>query len=337
MLTEQISPQTPVHGIVCGDIVGDAPELYDTIKGVIASSTVPFFYLPGNHDMNLDARSDDWSKERYKQNFGPEFYSFNRGKVHYVVLNDVFFTAKSYLYIGYLSERQLNWLAQDLTLTPAGSTVVVSLHIPTYSIEAKKKEYNKESVLNTMQNRSRLYDLLKPYNAHIFSGHMHGNDNFVLSDSLYEHNHAAICGIFWQGPDCADGTPPGYGVYEIDGNNIRWKYKSVGHPIDYQFRAYPAGSNPEKPDAVTALVWNYDPAWKVYWYENGVKKGEMTQYTGNDPATAAYIKENKAKFAYDWIGTQATDHLFMATPSSSDSKIKIEVIDRFGNIYTQEM
>jgi hypothetical protein len=32
-----------------------------------------------------------------------------------------------------------------------------------------------------------------------------------------------------------------------------------------------------------------------------------------------------------------TEHLFFAEPSSPDARIKIEVIDRFGNKYTEEL
>ena len=51
-------------------------------------------------------------------------------------------------------------------VTP-GSTVVVATHIPTYSREARRKEWGKESTMKVMNNRSHLYELLKPYNAHI--------------------------------------------------------------------------------------------------------------------------------------------------------------------------
>jgi len=320
---------TPVYGVVCGDIVGDHPEHYEAIKKILTDTKIPFFFAAGNHDMTLNVRSNDLSKERFKKTFGPDYYSFNRGKIHYAVLDDVFYIGRGYLYISYLPEKQLAWLQQDLASVPAGSTVVVILHIPASTRETQ----DRENMLNVMQNRQYLYKMLKPYNAHIFSGHTHYNDNFVISDSLYEHVHAAVCAAFWQTPQCSDGTPQGYGVYEINGNDIQWYYKSVGYDKDFQFRVYPAGENPEKPEAVTVNVWNYDPEWKVNWYENGILKGEMTQYRGLDPYATDYIVKNRQKFRYDWITTGATEHLFFAEPSSPDAKIKIEVIDRFGNKY----
>ena len=328
-----VSSKTPVYGVVCGDIVGDHPEFYDPLKKILTDTRVPFFFVPGNHDMRLNVRSDELSNDIYRRYFGPDYYSFNRGKVHYVALNDVFYIGRTYWYIGYLPERQLAWLQQDLAIVPAGSTVVVILHIPTNTRTTNPDE----EMHKVLQNRQHLHEMLRPYHTHIFSGHMHHNDNFVISDCLYEHVHAAVCAEFWQTTQCSDGTPQGYGVYEISGNNITWYFKSVGFDRNFQFKTYPVGVNPEKPTAVTANVWNYDPQWQVNWYENGVLKGEMTRYRGYDPYTTDYIVKNKANFRYNWIDAAPTEHLFFAEPSSPDVKIKVEVIDRFGNQYTEEL
>ena len=145
--------------------------------------------------------------------------------------------------------------------------------------------------------------------------------------------HAAVSAEFWQTPQNSDGTPKGYGVYEIDGKKVTWFYKSIGFDRDFQFRAYPVGANPEKPTAVTVNVWNYDPLWTVNWYENDVLKGEMTQYSGHDVYTRDYINNNRSRFRYEWISAGATNHLFYAVPSSPEAVIKIEIIDRFGNKY----
>ena len=67
-----------------------------------------------NHDLDLNVRSNEHARTTYKSYYGPTYYSFNRGNVHYVVLDDIFFIAKSYLYVGYLTEQQLQWLEQDL-------------------------------------------------------------------------------------------------------------------------------------------------------------------------------------------------------------------------------
>lgn len=327
----------PVHGIICGDIIAEIsrePKFLEPIKQMFANTNIPFFYAAGNHDMDVDGRSNFSSKRTFKKALGPTYYSFNRGKVHYIVLDDVFFTARGYSSIGYIDEEQLCWLEQDLALIPGGSTVVVAFHIPTYSPEARKGEYAKEEMNKVLQNRNSLYKMLKPYNALILSGHEHYNENYQLTDNLFEHVHAALCGIFWQAPYNSDGAPLGYAVYEFDGNRVKWYYKPIGKDKDYQFDSYLPGADKHKPDAIIANVWNYDPQWKVYWYENGAKMGEMKQYRGWDPGVVDYVEKNRENFRYKYIGAGPTEHLFYAEPIDKNAEIKIEVIDRFDNVYT---
>jgi len=330
----------PVHGIVCGDMIAEIsrePKFYPQVKSIMYNTGVPFFYVAGNHDMDVNCRSDYLSKETYKSHFGPSYYSFNRGKIHYIVLDDVFFVARGYSSIGYLDEKQFNWLEQDLALIPEGSTVIVSLHIPTFSREARRQEWGKEAMNKVLQNRQALYKMLEPYNAHIFSGHEHYNENYLIKDNIFEHVHTSLCGLFWQAPWSSDGSPIGYGVYEIDGETITWYFKTVDKDRNFQFNAYPVGMSRDKPDAITANVWNYDPMWKVYWYEDGIKMGEMKQYTGYDPTIYNYVVKNEKNFKYKYIGAGTTDHLFYAEPKGLKAKIKVEVVDRFGNIYVQEV
>ncbi|GHV23688.1 hypothetical protein FACS1894174_09730 [Bacteroidia bacterium] len=286
--------------------------------------------------MDVTGRSNYNSKKAFEENFGPAYYSFNRGKVHYVVLDDVFFTGKEYSSIGYLDEIQLNWLEQDLSLVPEGSTVVVALHIPTYSREARRGEFAKEEINKVLQNRRILYKMLESYNAHILSGHEHYNENYILGNRLFEHVHAALCGIFWQAPYNSDGTPLGYGVYEFDGADVKWYYKAAGKDKRVQFNAYTAGADKHKPDAIVANVWNYDPEWKVFWYEDDVRMGEMKQYTGWDPAIVDYVEKNRSNFRYKYVGAGPVEHLFYAEPVNKNAKIKIEAVDRFNNVYASE-
>ena len=197
------------------------------------------------------------------------------------MLDDVFFLARSYLYAGYLEERQLRWLEQDLASVPAGSTVVVCLHIPTWSCAARRGEWGKEQTNKVLNNRRALYKLLEPYRAHILSAHEHYNENYTPVPHVFEHVHAPLSTLFWQTPLSMDGIPAGYAVYEADGGRIAsWYWKAVDHDRGRQFTAYAAGADRHKPDAVTVNVWNYDPAWKVRWYEDGRCRGEMTRYTG---------------------------------------------------------
>ena len=162
----------PVHALVCGDIVFDRPKLYDPVKSILGQTGIPFFYAIGNHDMTYGVRSDDLSIRDFEKTFGPTHYSFNRGKAHYVVLDDVFYVGRSTSYIAYLAENQLEWLGQDLSYVKPGSPVFVTLHIPTYTLEAKHNNLSKELMQDGLQNREHLYKLLKTFScAYPFRAH----------------------------------------------------------------------------------------------------------------------------------------------------------------------
>lgn len=333
-------PDMPAYGVVCGDIIGDInkkPSYFSPMIDAISETGIPFFYVIGNHDLDLNVRSNEHARTTYQSFFGPTYYSFNRGDVHYVILDDIFFIAKSYLYVGYLTEQQLQWLEQDLKQVTPGSTVVVATHIPTYSREARRKEWGKESTMKVMNNRSHLYELLKPYNAHIMSGHEHYNENYILADNLYEHVHAPLSTLFWQAPWACDGTPGGYAVYEFDGGKVNWYYKSVGKDKEYQFELYPIGASRDKKNAIVANVWNYDPTWKVKWYENNIDRGEMIRFSGYDPSIYEYSEKYSSTFKHKYLGADITEHLFYAIPQIEGSDIRVEVTDHCGKIYTKDM
>jgi hypothetical protein len=224
----------PVHGVTVGDLVHDRFDLFDDYAKAVEVTGIPFFQAIGNHDMDYAARTDEHSQNQYKSLFGPSYYSFNRGKIHYVVLDDVFFLGKGHNYIGYITENQLQWLEQDLKHVSAGSTVIVCLHIPTNTGAAERAGLKKEEFGGVVSNREHLYKLLQPYKVHIMSGHTHWNEKWE-KDNIMEHNHGTVCGAWWREQEvAADGTPNGYAVYEINGGEVKWFYKSTGKSVDHQ-------------------------------------------------------------------------------------------------------
>jgi hypothetical protein len=324
-----------IHGIGCGDLVWDQFELFEDYKKAVELCGVPFFNVIGNHDMDNEARTDDGSAKTFKQQFGPTYYSYNRGSVHYIVLDDVFFLGAAKQYIGYLTENQLQWLDQDLALVKPGSTIVLSLHIPTYT-GAGRREKKEDPAGGTVANRKQLYKMLAPYKVHIISGHTHFNDNWE-EGNIMEHNHGTVCGAWWTGPICGDGTPSGYGVYDVDGTDIKWHYKSTGLPKEKQLRIYPKGKVTASPDEIAVNVWNWDNKWKVEWFEDGISKGAMEQRVAYDPwAVELYLGPQLPK-KHKFVEPTLTDHMFFATPSANAKKITVKATDRFGNVYEESI
>lgn len=324
-----------IFGFDCGDISGDNLDIIPRYIDAVSTLDIPIYRSIGNHDMDYNGRTHETSYKTFEENFGPVYFSFNKGNAHYIVINNSFFIGREYFYMGYINEKTFRWLEQDLSFVKHDSPVFVILHIPTrLSAEHTPFSYTSSEVASQTINAKPLYELLKPYRANIISGHLHYSQNVCHNDRLFEHITPAVSGAWWQGDICLDGSPMGFGVYEVDGNDVKWFYKGFNQPVDYQFKIYKQGRYKDYPEDIVVNVWNWDPAWKVEWYENNEFKGEMFRFTGFDADAIALCSK---KLKYNWISPVETGHLFRVKPEKKDSNIKIKVTDRFGNIFEKEL
>lgn len=309
-----------VHGICVGDLVWDAHDLFPDYNEAIEKMGIPFFQVLGNHDMDYRMGGDETSDVTFKQHYGPTYYSFNRGKAHYVVLDDVRYLGTEREYDGYLTEGQLAWLKKDLQYVPKGQLLIINLHIPVYSHVKNNKDF---------------YAVLEGFtNVHIMSGHTHYHAN-NLQNGVYEHNHGTVCGAWWTGPICVDGTPRGYGVYEVNSTELAWYYKPTGLPKENQLSIYVEKLANQL--RLIANVWNYDPKWKVEYYLDGKPQGELKSETGFDPLSVLLYKGDDMPAGRHFVEPNGTDHLFVTYFDSSVKKVKVIATDRFGNKYTSEV
>ena len=332
----------PAFGVGGGDLVFDDLSLFPNYKDAVQATGLPFVQVVGNHDLDFDAPADPGSTAHYQVHFGPEYYSFDRGAVHYVVLDDVYwpgsdgFGRKTDDYFGHIEATQLAWLEQDLELVEDGRPVVVFTHIPPLSTLYERTGEDAPSVRGQISNRAALYELLDPFDAHIVSGHVHENEHRYAA-APHEHVVGTACGAWWTGPVCYDGTPSGYAVYEVDGTSVEWRYKSTGHDADHQMRLYPAGADPEAPDQFLANVWDADAEWTVVWYEDGVRRGEMERRVGVDPMARRLYEGEEQTDKHTWVEPQPTAHLYYAPSPSNANRIRVEATDRFGRTYTSAL
>ncbi len=307
---------TLLHGIAVGDIVWDEQELFARYNEAVDQCGIPFFQVLGNHDMDYNKGGDEMSDAGFKKMYGPAYYSFNRGQVHYVVLDDVWYLGSDRNYKGYISPEQLEWLKKDLSFVPSDKLIVLCLHIPVHS---------------GVENRQALYDILKPFKVHIMSGHTHHNRN-VIKDNIYEHVHGTLCGAWWTGPVCEDGTPSGYGVYEVEGTELKWHYKSVGKNKDYQLSTQ-VYTNEKGEKELQANVWNWDPQWKVEWWADGTYQGTLQNVTAFDPQTVALYLGKELPKGRPFVEPKKTEHVFPVTVPAGARQLKIVATDRFGKKY----
>ena len=316
-------------GVTCGDLVDDALELFADYDAAMRKTGVPFFQVVGNHDLDAE-RSAVRDTRTFERHFGPAYYSFNRGAIHYVVLNDVFWIGGGY--IGFVSDEQLSWLASDLGHVERGTPVVVFAHIPFACTVSERIGGRIAPHEAQVTNRARVLELLEPFAARFITAHTHENEH-VFHGKVHEHVLGTVCGAWWTGPICWDGTPNGFHVFEASGETLSWQFRATGQSPETQARLYAPGADPSRPDEWIANVWNWDPEWKVVWHERGDRRGEMSRARGFDPmAVSLYEGAYKPLRSGDWVEPILTDHLFYARATN----ITVEITDRFGRAYKLE-
>ena len=316
---KSLGTEIPVHGICVGDMIWDFQEFFADYDKAVGLMGIPFFQTLGNHDMDYRKGGDETSDVTFKATYGPTYYSFNRGKAHYVVMDNVRYLGTERNYDGFFTTEQLSWLAKDLEHVSKDQLLIINVHIPVY---------------NSVLNNKDFYQVLSGFsNVHVMSGHTHYNANNI-TNGIFEHNHGTVCGAWWTGPVCEDGTPRGYGVYEVIGNELKWYYKSTGVPKEHQLDIYL--DRLEGQNRMIANVWNWDPEWKVEYFLDDKPMGLIKNEVGYDPLSVKLYKGDQLPAGRHFPEPKETDHLFVARFDPSVKKVKVIATDRFGVIYTAE-
>lgn len=122
----------PDFAVFTGDLIYglDIPAEYEYFLHITQQTQVPLFMAPGNHDgysfyLWQPTLQND-GLEHYSRILGPQYYSFDVGNLHFVMINSYDGTPlrreASPLppeipvenWGGFISEEQLNWIARDL-------------------------------------------------------------------------------------------------------------------------------------------------------------------------------------------------------------------------------
>ncbi len=159
-------------GVTAGDVLYDDLTLFPRHNRIIGRIGIPWYNVPGNHDLNYLSPDDRHSLETFKRTYGPTYYSFDYGRVHFVMLDSVLYHGRNAgrsepnawgagTYEGRISQVQLDWLANDLRFVPADKLVVVGMHIQLHTPGPDNPTLN-------VANREALFALLSG-REHVFS------------------------------------------------------------------------------------------------------------------------------------------------------------------------
>lgn len=358
-----------VYALTLGDMTWDL-YWYDNryefeayLVDINKIKNLTIFHTIGNHDHDMMSDGDFNTIKKYKDNIAPDYYSFNIGEVHYVILDNILCTNPgdgSRTYETKMTTEQLDWLAKDLSFVPKSKPIVVAMHATLSNIGSAE--------------RAKLSKALEGYsNVHYITGHSH-KVNTNVSSTYTEHNSGAVCATWWwTGKNTSnkihigqDGAPGGYQIFDINGNDLKWQFKATGKETDYQFRTYDrnqieissnkylASSKDEYKVAFDNLsdewlststsnevyinVWNYDSNWKIEVSENNVMLDVSKVSSTCDPlhliSYASYAMKSNANPTFK---TSDCAHMWKVKASSPNSTLEIKVTDPFGNVYTESM
>ena len=379
-----------MYALTLGDMTWDLywysnsyyfPQYLNTINSQIKNLQI--FHTMGNHDNDFQTRSDYDAAVKYVDQICPTYYSFNIGKVHYVVMDDIdcssYDGTESRNYVKSLSAEQLDWLAKDLSHVAKTTPVVVAMHAQVFYPTTSGFKIDHDQV-----NPLRLFDILDGYTVRFVTGHTHKLFNvtpdapIVDGHNFREYNSGSVCASWWWSGNLTpgihigtDGTPGGYGIWDVTGTDFQCLYKSTGWPEEYQFRSYDLNNVhfsmadvPLMPSDISASVknaymqyvnaypqnndnevliniWNWNSDWTLSVVDEKRKTLPYTEVWAYDPLHIAALsvkRFNNAKLTQtpSFITDKFT-HFFKVKADDADTDLVITVKDEFGNEWTENM
>ena len=322
---EKYAGEGVVAGLMLGDIGWDSFKVVNSLyKKTMPKVPAPVYPVIGNHDFDLSRQGRE-ARRSYEDDFGPVNYAFWLGEDLVIVLKNIIYdTAKKYVE-GYTDE-EFTFLKGLLAHIPAGTHLYIAQHSPVHGWFRDKPIVRGEEMLSLLDGRP----------VDFVSGHTHISNNYRHSETIREHNPAAICGAWWFTTWDNDGTPRGYKIFRKRDGILDWWYHPVDYDDDFQFELILPGHSILHPSCLLANVWDYDEGWSVVWYQDGEFKGPMEQVKDISPTYIRQITEvYSGKAIPGFRRPRQNTHYFTAVPDKDAKEIRIVVTSRFGQSWEQ--
>lgn len=189
---------------ITGDLVDNGTDAeYEGFKLAVSAAAVPVFYAAGNHDhmtpettttvTDSGYMTNTGHSANYERHLGPRWYSFDIPGLHCVVMDWHTFE------LGLDAQEQLDWLAGDLALVPAGKPWILLFHD---------------------QPSQAVMDRLPRTPLATFSGHWHTSRAITIGETLHVNTRPPLFGgldyaepmiraVTWNGTDISFTTITG--------------------------------------------------------------------------------------------------------------------------------
>ena len=378
----------PVYMVTLGDMTQTSTrpgwkgrEAGYSLKNYMEDTKVdiPVFNAIGNHDHNhapkgemFDDETVYLSRADYHKDLGPEYYSFNIGREHYVVFDNTYVitkdsgpttdpnATKGYWYK--LDKYQHNWLAQDMAAVNKADVdrVVVVAHCGLFGYSGKKMQMDLEKVL----------DNFKGYEVLALIGHHHSDHSIKKTwnnKPLYQFYHTTTAGTAWYTFDNSEGTPASFVDYKFndgkftrtcvpygtnkgqqyriyDNRNHKWEYPITERTGTKQKRAAEvAEATPEDKPAILVNVWS---AYTCEFTESTGGKGKAVKrcydltfrdwyWDAFKKSEAGELPEGQRLYKAGWQTPKRSYHIWRYIPADADATIKVVAKDALGNVVAE--
>ena len=371
-----IQSDRPCYAIMLGDIVHEDMSLFDKyIEDGTSKMGFPTFNVIGNHDNKPNAADDIDAASVFEEKFGPSNYSFNLGKIHYVVVDNMITDGG----MG-LRDDIWQWLKADLSFVDKSTTIMICSHAPMFMCDGS--EY-----YTSARNGTLYASLLAGYKkVYAWAGHTHAMSHYVYGNdtqlkNIESHTIVRATGELWTNEYQSSGTPRGYVLVEVNGDNVSWKFKptkyQTGSPWDttpeynyrrwnygadgvaqmkddgsildtsYQMNVYSKGTHGDNYIYVNVFMW--DQLWGTPVFvsdSNPQNEYKFTKVTTKERLDMAqqeiydfYSVESqtfKEYGTYGWSDASWQRTFRLYTNKVSDSGV-VKVTDRFGNVYSAKV
>jgi len=219
----------PVYGMGLGDIIHRDHSLLPSYKKGLSTTGIACYNVIGNHDHDVKMPDDKTSCKTYESILGPSNYSFNLGKCHFVVLDDMIAPDQS---TGRdrdncdtgLTEEIWQWLQNDLASVPQDRILMVCAHSPMFRLQGGSER-------SGARHYADYRNLFSKYSkVYAWAGHTHSTCNYVdKSNPVIEtHTLTRVTGALWTNEFLgANGTPRGYVVFDYNSGDVSWKFKPI--------------------------------------------------------------------------------------------------------------
>jgi hypothetical protein len=346
-------------GLTLGDLVGDNLSLFDRYNQIIAQIGLPWWNLPGNHDLDFSADTSSQARAPWRRVFGPTTYAFEHGAATFIMLDNINWRgrmATANPYCGEIGQDNLAFVEALLKTTPHDRLIVLCMHIPLISAAEPKDPGSNTS------DADALLALIADRPCVSFAGHMHTTEHHYLPlpGGALHHHHilTALSGSWWSGPmdplgrpmaQSCDGAPNGWHILSIVGNTYSTRFVSGREPAQMRIMLtneqgtkadhFASSGIPTSALANTKILVNiFDggPRTRVDACVSGCSPTVMARAARPDPLTEKLFLQAGAT-KKPWVRAETSSHIWEAALPMDLAcglhRLNVTAINEYGKVH----